>query len=343
MRRLFFSVLLVVSSFAFFSAWNVQDASASSHETLCFCRITNLEVLGNIDDEDRIFCPNETSMTKIPSSGDKEAQCRAKCLQLGQTFVKASDKDPDEYANLNEMIKEEPDICIFSKNVEAQIGGWSEAYGNCKLPLNSIGKTTFPNYCTFCFCNIKAGPNIPAACVGKSSMVKVTSYSEGCSDLCVKLGYENGSSAASYGDKCDYKLSNNCSEPSNLIGGCKAQLDAQKTEQDRLDKLTAKGEWLKGMGTVLSLPLPLSDIKVEGVIGRVLNAVLGIVGAIALLMFVWGGFQYMIGSGSISGTGPDAKKIGQAKQTILWATLGLLAIFSSYAVLNLIIQTFSKT
>jgi hypothetical protein len=59
--------------------------------------------------------------------------------------------------------------------------------------------------------------------------------------------------------------------------------------------------------------------------------VLGVVGAIALLFFVWGGAQWMMAAGSV-------EKVAKAKQTLLWATLGLVAIFSSYAVLSFIIK-----
>jgi len=118
-------------------------------------------------------------------------------------------------------------------------------------------------------------------------------------------------------------------------------VQAQQYWRDETAKLNAAPaapvNTIKGNagGTVLSLPLPLSNVSVEGIIGRILNAILGIVGAIALLMFVWGGLSWMLAAGS-------TEKIAKAKKVITWSALGLLAIFSSYAILNLIIQTFSK-
>lgn len=82
--------------------------------------------------------------------------------------------------------------------------------------------------------------------------------------------------------------------------------------------------------SVVSLPLPLSNISVPQVIGRVMNAVLGIVGGLALLLFVWGGLRWMLARG-------NPEEVGKAKNTIIWAALGLIAIFSSYAILNFII------
>ena len=82
-------------------------------------------------------------------------------------------------------------------------------------------------------------------------------------------------------------------------------------------------------GSVVTLPLPLSNISFPSLIGRVLNTLLGIVGAVALLMFVWGGFQWMTAAG-------NAEQSGKAKKTLVWASLGLIAIFGSYAILSFV-------
>jgi len=83
--------------------------------------------------------------------------------------------------------------------------------------------------------------------------------------------------------------------------------------------------------SVISLPLPLSNISVSGVVGRIINTLIGVVGAIALLMFVWGGAQWMLAAG-------NTEQVAKAKKTIVWSVLGLLAIFSSYAILSLVIN-----
>jgi hypothetical protein len=160
------------------------------------------------------------------------------------------------------------------------------------------------------------------------------------------------------GDACSAKVTTNCSSS----GGCvwydfksrRAFIDTNlKTYDDALAeqekklvevagalaKLGADAAKTKAAllarGTALSLPLPLSDITLEGAVGNALNALLGIVGAVALLMFVWGGIQWMTAAG-------NQEQVGKAKKTITWAALGLIAIFSSYAVLSLIIKTFTS-
>lgn len=88
-------------------------------------------------------------------------------------------------------------------------------------------------------------------------------------------------------------------------------------------------------GSVLTLPLPLGDISLPNLIARVIKQVLSIVGALALLFFVWGGFKWMMAGGA-----PD--KIAEAKKIIIAAISGLAAIFLSYAILDFIIKAISS-
>ena len=91
-------------------------------------------------------------------------------------------------------------------------------------------------------------------------------------------------------------------------------------------------------GTSVALNNPLtSDGKalkggVPELIGRIINAVLGIVGSLALLMFVFGGLLWMTAAGK-------EDKITQGKNVLIWATLGLVVIFASYAVVRLLLTS----
>ena len=89
------------------------------------------------------------------------------------------------------------------------------------------------------------------------------------------------------------------------------------------------------MGSVLGLNLPLSDISLPALIARVIRQLLSVVGALALAFFVWGGLMWMTARG-------EEAKITKAKGIITAAVSGLVAIFASYAVLNLIINALSK-
>lgn len=95
----------------------------------------------------------------------------------------------------------------------------------------------------------------------------------------------------------------------------------------------ANGQILSG--TPLSLPLPLGNISLPGLIARVIRQVLSIVGALALAFFVWGGLRWMLARGA-------PEEVAKAKKIIVAAVSGLVAIFASYAILKLILDAISK-
>lgn len=73
------------------------------------------------------------------------------------------------------------------------------------------------------------------------------------------------------------------------------------------------------------LPNPLgpeTDTPNE-VIANIIQTVLGIVGGITLLIFVYGGFLFLTSAG-------NEQRVKLAKDTLMWATLGLIVIFGSY-------------
>jgi len=71
------------------------------------------------------------------------------------------------------------------------------------------------------------------------------------------------------------------------------------------------------------------DIPV--LIGQVIKAALGIVGSIALVMFIYGGFTWMTAAG-------NAEQITKGKNIIVWAAIGLVVIFASYSLVNFVIK-----
>lgn len=87
------------------------------------------------------------------------------------------------------------------------------------------------------------------------------------------------------------------------------------------------------VATELQNPLGVTDINLF--IGKVINAVLGLSGAVALVMFVWGGVQWLISGGS-------ADKIKQAKSTLVSAAIGIVILFTSYTLVNAIIQALAS-
>jgi hypothetical protein len=78
------------------------------------------------------------------------------------------------------------------------------------------------------------------------------------------------------------------------------------------------------------------DAQIPDLIGRVIQAMLGLVGSIALVMFIYGGIVWMTSQG-------NDQKVKQGKDILIWATLGLVVIFTSYALTKFVIEAITKT
>lgn len=75
------------------------------------------------------------------------------------------------------------------------------------------------------------------------------------------------------------------------------------------------------------------DYTLTDIIGIAIGAsrwVLGIVGSLTLIMFIYGGFTFLISGGS-------SDKVGEAKKIITAAVVGLIIVFSSYLIIAFVI------
>ncbi|MHB8903642.1 MAG: hypothetical protein ACYC40_00870 [Patescibacteria group bacterium] len=60
--------------------------------------------------------------------------------------------------------------------------------------------------------------------------------------------------------------------------------------------------------------------------------ILGIVGSLTLIMFIYGGFIFLISTGS-------SEKIGEAKKIITAAVVGLLIVLSSFLIIKFVLSS----
>lgn len=73
-------------------------------------------------------------------------------------------------------------------------------------------------------------------------------------------------------------------------------------------------------------------------VANVAGFILGLVGSVSLLMFVYGGvLMIMSGSGVTSGDGKN--KINKGKQVITAAIVGMIIVFSSYMIIKFVLGT----
>jgi hypothetical protein len=89
-------------------------------------------------------------------------------------------------------------------------------------------------------------------------------------------------------------------------------------------------------GAAVKLNNPLGDTTtVPILIGNIINAALGIVGSLALIMFIYGGFTWMLAAGNESA-------VEKGKNIITWAAIGLVVIFASYSLVRAVIAAITK-
>ncbi len=68
----------------------------------------------------------------------------------------------------------------------------------------------------------------------------------------------------------------------------------------------------------------------SGVFKQITNTILYIVGIVAVIMLIIGGIRYVVSGG-------DSKKVTDAKNTILYAIIGLIICFLAFAIVNFVI------
>lgn len=89
-----------------------------------------------------------------------------------------------------------------------------------------------------------------------------------------------------------------------------------------------------GVGTTAK-PYEEGNYSLEDIMAIVISAsrwILGIVGSLALLMFIYGGFTFLISAGS-------SEKVGQARKIIMAAVIGLLIVFASYLIIKFVLNS----
>lgn len=88
------------------------------------------------------------------------------------------------------------------------------------------------------------------------------------------------------------------------------------------------GEWRGGRCVNPNESKPL-----EGSIKDVVNVMLFAIGAIAVIMIVIGGIKYTLSNG-------DSSAVTSAKNTIMYAVIGLVVAILAYAIVNFVIDQF---
>ena len=78
--------------------------------------------------------------------------------------------------------------------------------------------------------------------------------------------------------------------------------------------------------------MPTELIGDNGVFSRITNTILLIVGLISVIMLVYGGLRYILSGG-------DSKKVTDAKNTVLYAIIGLIISLLAFAIVNFVLNS----
>ncbi|KKR48597.1 MAG: hypothetical protein UT86_C0004G0083 [Candidatus Magasanikbacteria bacterium GW2011_GWC2_40_17] len=128
------------------------------------------------------------------------------------------------------------------------------------------------------------------------------------------------------------------SQAASIEGGYPAQTEENRRncETQFIEALgnckTAAAYSPSNIGTIVN---PLYGLTVQGLISNIIMAVMGFLGTIAFILFVYAGFLWLTSAGK-------SEQIKKATQTMLWAGIGLIVIFSSYFILNFVFTALSS-
>lgn len=93
----------------------------------------------------------------------------------------------------------------------------------------------------------------------------------------------------------------------------------------------AKDEICKGATGNASCTKAGENTDLSGFITRIINILLFLIGAISVIMIVVGGLRYVVSGG-------DSGAVNGAKNTILYAVVGLIVAFMAYAIVNFVVK-----
>lgn len=74
----------------------------------------------------------------------------------------------------------------------------------------------------------------------------------------------------------------------------------------------------------------------KGIFTIITNTLLFVIGAISVLMLIYGGIRYTLSAG-------DAAAVTAAKNTILYAIVGIIVAIMAYAIVNFVLTQFLTT
>ena len=96
------------------------------------------------------------------------------------------------------------------------------------------------------------------------------------------------------------------------------------------DYAMADNSWRQGMDAAKGEGVPSNLNGTDGIVNKIINGVLYVVGVLAVVMVIIGGVQYTTSGG-------DQAAVTKAKNTILYGIVGLVIAILAFAIVNFVI------
>lgn len=122
----------------------------------------------------------------------------------------------------------------------------------------------------------------------------------------------------------DFITGKSCTDPS--VTQCQASSATSSTTSPATTQSSQKVE----------LPNPIACADATCLIGQVVRYILGSIAVVATLMFIWGGVMMLTSGG-------NADQVKKAKETLVWATIGVIVILLSWVIIKAVLQALTKT
>jgi len=194
------------------------------------------------------------------------------------------------------------DLLIDKTVCEEQEGKWYTTLAECLKVINpGVAKAG-------CYCDITSLPSMEKV----NELIPTVQYSADCKNSV-------GARESQAGDVLDTSILENCQ-----WYGDKAVEEGKKNNGPLFAGLEGSIKELNQLGTT----------DANKMIGRIIKAIMGVMGTVALLMFVYGGILLMTAAG-------NSERAGEARKILIWTSMGLIVILGSYGLVDFIFQAFN--
>ena len=106
--------------------------------------------------------------------------------------------------------------------------------------------------------------------------------------------------------------------------------------QEEVKEVEINNPAMAGAAAARADGMPAELLGNNGTFTNLANTILYIVGLVSVVMLIFGGLRYVVSGG-------DSKKVTDAKNTVLYAIIGLIIAILSYAIVNFVLNAIGSS